>query len=73
MMVLLLGLLLIGGVAAYDMNDWKYVGYHECKRIGYLHKEKSTVYPATVDNKVHYILYKQKNNDGTYTVNCTIE
>ena len=70
MIVLLLGLALIGGVATYDMNEWKYVGYHECKRIGFLEPEKATVYPAKVTGEKPYILFKQKNKDGTYTVAC---
>ena len=71
MIIILVGLMLMGGVAAYDINEWKYVGHHECKRVGYLTPEGATVYPAQVEGEKHYILFKQKNLDGTYTVTCT--
>ena len=71
MIILLVGLILIGGVATYDTNEWKYVGHHECKRIGLLEPEKSTVYHAQVTGEKPYILFKQRNKDGTYTVACT--
>jgi len=70
MMMILLALLTVGGVAAYDMNDWDYVGYHQCKQIGVVEPGKARVYPLSVDDN-HYILFKQKNNDNTYTVTCT--
>ena len=70
MIIILVGLMLMGGVAAYDMNEWKYVGHHECERIGFLELEKATVYPAQVAGEKPYILFKQKNKDGTYTVAC---
>ena len=70
MIVLLVWLAVIGGVATYDINEWKYVGYHECKRAGYLTPEKVTVYPAQVEGESPYILFKQKNLNGTYKVAC---
>jgi hypothetical protein len=70
MIVLLVWLAVIGGVATYDINEWKYVGYHECKRVGYLTPEKVTVYPAQVKGESPYILFKQKNLNGTYKVAC---
>lgn len=71
MIILLIYLAVVGSVAAYDINEWKYVGHHECKRVGYLTPEGSTVYPAQVEGEKPYILFKQKNLDGTYTVACT--
>ena len=70
MIVLLVWLAVIGGVATYDINEWKYVGYHECKRVGHLTPEGSTVYPAQVEGESPYILFKQKNLNGTYKVAC---
>ena len=70
-MIILLALLMIGGVATYDMNDWKYVGKHECERIGLLDPEKARVYPLKVDGFKPYILFKQQNKDGSYSVACT--
>ena len=72
-MILLLALLMIGGVATYDMNDWQYVGKHECKRVGLLEPEKARVYPLKVEGYKPYILFKQKNKDGSYIVACTNE
>tara|TARA_R100001143_G_C3352771_1_gene130530 strand:+ start:1821 stop:2072 length:252 start_codon:yes stop_codon:yes gene_type:complete len=68
-MVFLFGLLTILSVASYDQSDWKYVGYHECKQIGTVEPGKARVYPLSVDDN-HYILFKQKNHDGTFTVTC---
>ena len=73
MIILLVGLVLIGSVATYDTNEWRYVGHHECKRIGFLTPEKATVYPAQVTGEKPYILFKQRNKDGTYSVACTHE
>ena len=70
-MIILLALLMMGSVAAYDMNDWQYVGKQECERVGLLEPEKATVYPLKVDGFKPYILFKQKNEDGSYTVACT--
>ena len=71
MIILLIYLAVVGSVAAYDINEWKYVGHHECKRVGYLTPEGATVYPAQVEGENPYILFKQKNLDETYTVACT--
>jgi hypothetical protein len=53
------------------MSDWKYVGKHECERVGLLEPEKARVYPLKVDGFKPYILFKKKNTDGSYTVACT--
>jgi len=69
-MIALLGLLIVGSIATYHINDWKYIGHHECKRVGYLEPEKSTVYPAIIDSDKPYILFKQKNKDDSYITGC---
>lgn len=58
------------GMATYDSYEWRYVGYTECKRVGFLEPEKATVYPAHDKHQKPYILFKQRNKDGTYTVAC---
>jgi len=58
------------GMSAYDSYEWRYVGYTECERVGFVEPEKATVYPAHDKHQKPYILFKQRNKDGTYTVAC---
>jgi hypothetical protein len=71
-MTILLGILMVLTIASYDQSDYKYVGYHECKQIGTVRPGKARVYPLNMEGN-HYILYKQKNHDGSYTVTCVNE
>tara|TARA_R100000008_G_C3569015_1_gene160890 strand:- start:1208 stop:1435 length:228 start_codon:yes stop_codon:yes gene_type:complete len=54
-------------------NDWKYVGKHECNQVGMVKQTKAKVYAAQVEGYKPYIVFKQKNKDGTYTVSCVLE
>ena len=54
-------------------NDWKYVGKHECNQVGMVEQTKAKVYAAQVEGYKPYIVFKQKNKDGTYTVSCVLE
>jgi len=69
--VLFAALLVYVGVDYYNDNNWKYVGYHECKQIGTIEPGKAEVHPLTVEEfNNNYILFKQQNDDGSYTVSC---
>ena len=64
-------LLVYVGVDHYNDNNWKYVGYHECKQIGTIEPGKAKVRPLRVKEfNNNYILFKQQNDDGSYTVSC---
>ena len=68
---LFVALLVYVGVDYYNDNNWKYVGYHECKQIGTIEPGKAEVHPLTVEEfNNNYILFKQQNNDGSYTISC---
>ena len=72
-MIILISLLTMGSFVTYHHLEWKHVGYHECKQVGILEPENATVYPAQVAGGPPYILFKQKNKNGTYTVGCINE
>ena len=61
-------------VSAHQYQDnWQYVGHHECNQVGIVEQTKAKVYHAQVEGYKPYILFKQKNKDGTYTVSCVLE
>ena len=62
-------------LTAYNLkeNNWQYVGKHECNQVGVVEQTKARVYPAQVEVYKPYIVFKQQNKDGTYTVSCVLE
>ena len=60
-----------------NIFGYEYVGYHECKQVGYIETEQVTVSPASVemhDYTNNYILFKGINNDGTVSeITCVKE
>ena len=54
-------------------NEWKYVGKHECNQVGIVEQTKAKVYAAQVEGYKPYIVFKQQNKDGSYTVSCVLE
>ena len=71
--LVVIALSLIVSVDQYHDNQWKYVGYHECNQVGVVEQTKARVYPAEVDGFKPYILFKQKNEEGSYVVSCVLE
>ena len=63
---------LIVGIDQYHDNEWKYVGHHECNQVGTVVQTNAKVYPAQVEGYKPYILFKQKNEDGSYVVSCVL-
>ena len=65
-------ILLIISVDQYNDNEWRYVGKYECNQVGVVELTKARVYPAEVNGFKPYILFKQRNKDGSYVVSCVL-
>ena len=72
----MIGFILTGAVilTSYQIkeHDWKYVGKHECNQVGIVEQTKARAYAAQVEGHKPYIIFKQKNKDGSYTVSCVL-
>ena len=53
-------------------HDWQYVGKHEFNQVGVVEQTKARAYAAQVEGYKPYIIFKQKNKDGSYTVSCVL-
>ena len=71
-MIVLALIMLIISVDQYNDNEWRYVGKYECNQVGVVEQTKARVYPAEVNGFKPYILFKQKNKDGSYVVSCVL-
>ena len=71
-MIVLALIMLIISVDQYNDNEWRYVGKYECNQVGVVEQTKARVYPAEVNGFKPYILFKQKNRDGSYVVSCVL-
>ena len=71
-MIVLALIMLIISVDQYNDNEWRYVGKYECNQVGVVEQTKARVYPAQVNGFKPYILFKQKNRDGSYVVSCVL-
>ena len=63
---------LIVSIDQYHDNEWRYVGKYECNQVGVVEQTKARVYPAEVNGFTPYILFKQRNKDGSYVVSCVL-
>ena len=61
--------LLVGviGATITELDNWRHVGYHECKQIDIVEQTGAKVYPLS-DGDRHYILYKE----GDAEVSCVL-
>ena len=71
-MIVLALIMLIISVDQYNDNEWRFVGKYECNQVGVVEQTKARVYPAEVNGFKPYILFKQKNKDGSYVVSCVL-
>ena len=71
-MIVIALIMLIISVDQYNDNEWRYVGKYECNQVGVVEQTKARVYPAQVNGFKPYILFKQKNKDGSYVVSCVL-
>lgn len=71
-MIVIALIMLIVSVDQYNDNEWRYVGKYECNQVGVVEQTKARVYPAKVNSFKPYILFKQKNRDGSYVVSCVL-
>ena len=71
-MIVIALIMLIISVDQYNDNEWRYVGQHECNQVGVVEQTKARVYPAEVNGFKPYILFKQRNKDGSYVVSCVL-
>ena len=71
-MIVIALIMLIISVDQYNDNEWRYVGKYECNQVGVVEQTKARVYPAEVNGFKPYILFKQKNRDGSYVVSCVL-
>ena len=71
-MIVIALIMLIISVDQYNDNAWRYVGKYECNQVGVVEQTKARVYPAKVNSFKPYILFKQKNRDGSYVVSCVL-
>ena len=71
-MIVIALIMLIISVDQYNDNEWRYVGKYECNQVGVVEQTKARVYPAEVNGFKPYILFKQKNKDGSYVVSCVL-
>ena len=71
-MIVLALIMLIISVDQYNDNEWRYVGKYECNQVGVVEQTKARGYPAQVNGFKPYILFKQKNRDGSYVVSCVL-
>ena len=71
-MIVIALIMLIISVDQYNDNEWRYVGQHECNQVGVVEQTKARVYPAEVKGFKPYILFKQRNKDGSYVVSCVL-
>ena len=71
-MIVIALIMLIISVDQYNDNEWRYVGQHECNQVGVVEQTKARVCPAEVNGFKPYILFKQRNKDGSYVVSCVL-
>ena len=71
-MIVIALIMLIISVDQYNDNEWRYVGQHECNQVDLVEQTKARVYPAEVNGFKPYILFKQRNKDGSYVVSCVL-
>ena len=71
-MIVIALIMLIISVDQYNDNEWRYVGKYECNQVGVVEQTKARVYPAEVNGFKAYILFKQRNKDGSYVVSCVL-
>ncbi len=71
-MIVIALIMLIISVDQYNDNEWRYVGKYECNQVGVVEQTKARVYPAEVNGFKPYILFKQRNKDGSYVVSCVL-
>ncbi len=71
-MIVIALIMLIISVDQYNDNEWRYVGKYECNQVGVVEQTKARVYPAEMNGFKPYILFKQRNKDGSYVVSCVL-